>query len=513
MTITLPPAQPLPPMPQPPPPPVQGPWVPLWARRWPGPARPAAPATVVAVLGAAALGTLVLPLDRPGQGWLVAGVAALVALIIAARPVAPNGGPPPLVTEGAAGDGLRWGWATATIALLAVGTIRAAEWLFALCVLAALLTATIAAGRGKSVRALVYGATITPFAAARGLRWLAHGAAAMRRAGADGPKSRIAATTAIAAGLLVVFGALFASADAAFRELLGAVLPDLGAETVTRWVFLLPLMVAVISAAAYLWGAPPRTTDLDEPRYRPVRRAEWLVPLTALVLLFGAFVAVQATVLFGGARHVLTTAGLTYAEYARAGFWQLLVVTGLTLLVLAGAVRWAPRAGARDRTLVRVLLGLLAGLTLLIVASALYRMNTYADAYGLTRLRVLVFACELWLGAVFVLVLIAGIRLRAPWLPRAVVAAGVVALLGLAALDPDRMVAEHNLDRGTVDAAYLADLSADAVPALVGQPCLVARVAAHLREHPDEWYELNLARSRARDLLKDVPQTACPGVS
>jgi hypothetical protein len=60
---------------------------------------------------------------------------------------------------------------------------------------------------------------------------------------------------------------------------------------------------------------------------------------------------------------VLHTDGLTYAEYARSGFWQLSFVTALTLVVLAGAARWAPRAEPADRSLIRVVLGALAALT------------------------------------------------------------------------------------------------------------------------------------------------------
>ena len=67
------------------------------------------------------------------------------------------------------------------------------------------------------------------------------------------------------------------------------------------------------------------------------------MPLGVLDALFLAFVAVQATVLFGGHRHVLETEGLTYAEYARQGFWQLLWVSALTLLVLSAVIRVAGR--------------------------------------------------------------------------------------------------------------------------------------------------------------------------
>jgi hypothetical protein len=52
------------------------------------------------------------------------------------------------------------------------------------------------------------------------------------------------------------------------------------------------------------------------------------------VALFGAFAAAQLVVLAGGGRHVIETAGLTYAQYARSGFFQLLAVAVITLLIL-----------------------------------------------------------------------------------------------------------------------------------------------------------------------------------
>jgi hypothetical protein len=235
--------------------------------------------------------------------------------------------------------------------------------------------------------------------------------------------------------------------------------------------------------------------------------------------LFAAFVAVQLAVLFGGSRHVLETDGLTYADYARSGFWQLLLVTGLTLAVVAAAARWAPREARTDRLLIRMILGALATLTLVIVASALHRMNVYADTYGLTRLRLLVALCELWLGVVFLLVLIAGLRLRANWLARAIVGTGVLALLALAAANPDGLIADRNIARydrtHTIDARYLANLSADAVPALDRlaadqRDCVLNPISADLYRSPDDWRGWSYGRSHARALLKKRPAQRQP---
>src|SRR6185295_1110897 len=103
-------------------------------------------------------------------------------------------------------------------------------------------------------------------------------------------------------------------------------------------LFVAVFFSGVALSAAFLGAAPPAWDVLAPPPARPVRMAEWVVPIAVLDALFLSFVTIQLTVLFGGHRHVLDTAGLTYAEYARNGFGQLVVVTLLTLSVVAATV-------------------------------------------------------------------------------------------------------------------------------------------------------------------------------
>ncbi|HEU4348837.1 MAG TPA: DUF4173 domain-containing protein [Actinoplanes sp.] len=502
--------------PKPPLPPLHGPWpmVSPFGRRWPGPGRAASPATVLAVLFASVVAALSVPLDRGGVGWLVTALAGTAAVVVARLiPHRPHSTVPfpALALPARRDDPARYGWATVTVLLLGVGTVRAAGWLVLLCLATACLTGTLAVAGGRSVRAMAVALLMAIGSGFRALPWMTRGLDAIRSPGRGRDGTRIAATVAVSIALLVVFGSLFASADAGFANLLRKAGPDIDAATVTRWIFVFVVTLGILGGAAYLRAAPPNLSGMDGGSAKPVSRLEWAIPLTLLVLLFTLFVALQLAVLFGDSRYVLDTAGLTYAEYARSGFWELLVVTGLTLLVLAGAVRWAPRATTTDRALIRAILGALAVLTLVIVASALHRMNVYAGTYGLTRLRILVALCELWLGVTFLLVIVAGIRLRAAWLPRVVVAAGVLALLGLAAANPDRLIAEQNITRyeetGRIDLGYLADLSADAVPALLDLPqplrdCAVLDNHDRLTSDPGDWRGWSYGRAHAADLLR-----------
>ncbi|MFU8873312.1 DUF4153 domain-containing protein [Micromonospora sp. SL4-19] len=500
----------------------------VWERRWPGATGAARPVVLGAVAVAAGVSASVVPMDRPGLGWLVATVAGATALGTAGSPqvgvpdesgtTAGAGAVARPGATGASGRAARLAWAVATVALVGVGTVRAAGWLFALCLLAAVGTASLAVAGGRTPLGLLTAGVLPPIAGVRALPWAVRGLPRPRTR-PDGPSvGRSLVSLGVTAVLLLLFGLLFSSADAVFAGLVADALPDVSTVGVSGWLLRLLLVGAVLLGGAYLLAAPP-DLELRTGPARAVRRLEWVLPLALLDVLFAAFVLVQLTVLFGGSDHVLGTAGLTYAEYARGGFWQLLAVSALTLLVIAGAMRWAPRGTGADRALIRVLIGGLTVLSLVVVASALYRMRVYTDAYGVTRLRLVVATVELWLGLLFVLVGVATVRLRGAWLPRLVLGAGVVALLGLAVVNPDRLIADRNVDRwqriDRLDVEYLSRLSADAVPALDRLPepmrsCALREIAAQLPE--DGWRAANVGRAQARAVLGRVEAdaTGCP---
>jgi len=311
---------------------------------------------------------------------------------------------------------------------------------------------------------------------------------------------------------LVVFGLLLVSADALLAEWVDAALPDLSIDTFVLRAFILVAVGGVTLAGAYLGLNPPRVDRTGGPGQpgqpgQPVqRRYEWLAPVLVVDAVFAAFLVAQAAAFFGGHDYVRRTTGLTYADYVHQGFGQLTVATALTLLVIAVAVRKAPRVTPADRLWMRVALGALCLLTLVVVGSALHRMHLYQEAYGFTRLRLLVDVFEGWLGLVILLVAAAGVALRAGWLPGAGLVTAVVALLGIAAMNPDAWIARHNLDRyddtGKVDWSYLQGLSDDAVPVLAGLPQGQRECAlAGRSEYDGDWLEWNLGRSRAADHL------------
>jgi hypothetical protein len=290
------------------------------------------------------------------------------------------------------------------------------------------------------------------------------------------------------------------------------IVPDLEVESFVLRTFITVAVGGVVLAAAYLGINPPRVDTASRTNAPVQHRFEWLAPVLLVDAVFVVFLIAQASVVFGGHGYLRRTTGLTYAEYVHQGFGQLTVATALTLLVVWAASRKAPRATPQDRAWIRASLGLLCVLTLVVVASALYRMDVYQDAYGFTRLRLLVDVFEAWLGLLILATLAAGKALRAVWLPRLALLSGVGLLLGIAAINPDAWIAEQNVARyqetGKVDWLYLQGLSADAVPTLAGLPDNVRDCAlvGHVRKD-DDWLEWNHGRSEARPFLTDVDTT------
>lgn len=438
--------------------------------------------------------------DGLGLNLLIVTVPAALATYFAARDAGRRLRPWTLV------------WAVGGVALLSVPALRDAGWPTFLAVTSALALGSLALHGCRTWLGVVLGPFGLFGSLGTGLFWGVQGVRE-RAEGSRGRWAPVVRTAAVAVVLLIVFGALFASADAAFADLLGGLTPDVSVAD-GPWRTLLFVFGAVGALAAAHTAAAPLRWDRITVRPGPARgRIEWALPLIVLNLLFAAFIGVQLTVLFGGYDKVLSETGLTYSEYATQGFWQLLGATVLTLVVIALARRWAPRDGARDRTLVAAVLGVLCVLTLVVVASALRRMDLYVDAYGLTRLRVSVAAMELWLGLVIVLIMAAG-AFGGRWLPRAVAVSGAAGVLIFGLISPDALVAERNVERyrssDKIDVNYFQQLSADAVPALDTLPeplrsCALEGIERNLGDADEPWYATSWGESRARDILRERP--------
>jgi hypothetical protein len=332
----------------------------------------------------------------------------------------------------------------------------------------------------------------------------------------------------IAAPLLLLFGALLAAADAVFERL---ILSAIGVDIGTLVEHAAVIVVLAWAIGGYLRGATGGRTSLPDARPAPPVRlggVEVALVLGLLDLLFLAFVVVQFRYFFGGADRVETSTSLTYAEYARRGFFELCAVAALVLPLLL-LLHWLLDGGRRsDQRVFRTLAGVQVALLAVIVASALQRMRLYQREYGLTELRLYTTAFMLWLAAVFLWLAATVLRGRRERFAFGLLVSGLAAIASLHALNPDALIVRTNTERAAegrrFDARYAASLSADAVPTLVGalprvgeaDRCLLVDA---LRRHRSEleatdWRAWSLSRRQAAAALRSEPfraaAAACP---
>jgi hypothetical protein len=337
----------------------------------------------------------------------------------------------------------------------------------------------------------------------------------------------------IALPILLVFGALLSSADPRFEQLLSTLIAiDFGA-TISHI-----MLAAFIAwwAAGYLRaaGVADRPLGLNS-EWRPPRLtlgiAELATVLGLVDALFALYVAIQLPHLFGGAARVRAVAGLTMAEYARGGFFQLVVVAALVVPLLLAGAALVRRDVERPWRIFRALALVMIVLVAVMIVSALQRLGLYVASFGLTEDRVYATAIVAWLAIVFGLLIATVLRRRDAGFALGALASAWLVLAALDLMNPQARVVETNANRavdGTeFDWKYASQLSIDGGPALAkamgrldeNGRCAVALslvAVANDREGglAEDWRSWNAARVRAFDAAAAVnPRSvlaACP---
>jgi len=476
-------------------------------------------------LGLGALGDLLLRPAPPGLGAGLWVLALATAAIVGRSRIASLGAPYPVVPlAAAAAFGLGFLWRDSRILQATFGAAAMAAWATAFVDRPARAGVTSHATASSAAIASAVLAAPLVFARTR-----------ERRGTATGRGVRVAlAGMVLAAPLLLVFGTLFAAADPLFARYTSDLARSLD-EAVGHLATILGVawLTGGLIAGLALARCP---ADLELGRPRAAIGDAVAVALTLVVALFSAFLAVQARALLGGSAWIEARVGLSYAEYARQGFFHLLASAGIALPIVLAA-DWAVAPGDLRRRRMAALSGALVLMVLAVLASAARRMALYVDAYGLTELRLYASAVMAWLVPTFVAFAIAAFRgTRERFAFQALVAGGCV-VLALAVLDPPAAIVRFNASRGPgsvegFDALYASSLGADAVPALLQilpslphEPkCVVARdlLSRAVARRDADWRTYNVSRVRAGALLAaaegelrqtvvDCPQT--PGRS
>ena len=217
-------------------------------------------------------------------------------------------------------------------------------------------------------------------------RWLAQKDAVQKKV-----LIRVLLGLALALPCVCLLAAVLSSADAIFYRSMNEIFDQFSGwltfGNVIRWL-------AGILGGSYLFCLL-YAARISEKLPSSGKQANFRADLLILNLFLGAVLAVYTLFVFIQFKYLFAQAalpfGLTYSAYARKGFFELLFLSGVNILLILLAVRFGREKEGAGKRIMQSLCCYLCAVTLVLLASAFYRMWLYCDDDGLTRLRFLVF--------------------------------------------------------------------------------------------------------------------------
>ena len=333
--------------------------------------------------------------------------------------------------------------------------------------------------------------------------------------------------------LLVIFIALFASADAIFGETVKQILRYFDQPEFLLHAVLL-IFITLLTLGLFAIAFANRVMQLKSVqsflftarRVTQFPLTEISVVLLVLNAVFGLFLLSHIGYLFLAGDSLSSIAessayiqqqNTTYAEHARSGFFQLLVAAGfatLLVLLLEKYRRFQTIAVQKNQgRRLEVISMLLLGQVFLVDLSAAGRLWMYIDAYGLTQLRFYS------LIGIPVIALIIGVLIWILWKEQRLVTLlqgvmiifiGTIALLNLS--NPDALIARYNIalfggGSGKLDGAYLRSLSLDAAPVLLTTE---EPITAELNKVPGRYYYGTETMTYVMEVQKEINKRSQP---
>lgn len=316
--------------------------------------------------------------------------------------------------------------------------------------------------------------------------------------------------------LLFVIMNLLISADQQFGQLVGMLPRWLSSIKIGDGVFrTAATLIYALSIFGLLQVTRKKGTPEEKPAAEKEKSTSWdsIVSLTVLVLLnivYLLFVIVQFKYFFSETLQD----GYTYAEFARRGFFELLFVAMLNLLIISTIITFTDLGSRVIRTVIRGMLTLLVIFSGIMLYSAFIRLLMYEEAYGFTFTRVLAHSFMIFL------LVILGYSLMRIWLEklsllRFYIISSIVFYTLINTAQLESFVVTQNLERykatGKIDIYYLDMLSYEGVEGLVRLyqlnpdypelKQLLLNRKNELQAADTKWNSINLSRKNAERLL------------
>ncbi|MBI2601396.1 DUF4173 domain-containing protein [Candidatus Daviesbacteria bacterium] len=267
----------------------------------------------------------------------------------------------------------------------------------------------------------------------------------------------------IAVPLLFVLTFLLFNADPVFAKVLNDLSKNLGGRLAISLIIFIALFLVGIIKFIQKREAENVLHIEEEKAY------EFLVILVGIVSLLGLFIFIQVKYLFSKVGelelHQLGISSLTYSEYVRKGFFELLMASAIAALVIIYILKLLHSLKGSRKSFVQLFSILLTGEIGLLLLSAAQRLNLYATTHGLTRARIFGFIFLVWLVSILVILAFRIFReYKKGIVFKTTLATIILALVSINAVNIDGLIATKYKPtvNGEIDYFYISEISADA---------------------------------------------------
>lgn len=338
----------------------------------------------------------------------------------------------------------------------------------------------------------------------------------------------------LAIPILILLTLFLTSADPIFAQRVKSLYTWFDINNMGEYIFrsIYIFMIAYLLLSAYYFGLVESKKIGKKQPARPILKPfsgfieSWII-LGAVNLLFLSFVILQFTYLFGGETNI-NVEGFTYSEYAVRGYFELVAVVIITLILFYVMAMITKRKTNTQRWIFSGLGLLLFGQTGIILASAFKRLTLYEAVYGFTRLRTMTHISIFWIGLLLLAVIVLEITRKMERLAIILICITLGFGLTVNLVNIDGFIVQKNVDRAIneteynsdepLDTSYLYSLSYDSIPPLISlhaDPAtpeivrndiggvLACRLATLDTPEEQSWPSIHYSELRAINLLEE----------
>lgn len=329
----------------------------------------------------------------------------------------------------------------------------------------------------------------------------------------------------IVAPFLLIILILLASADMVFEHYISEIPLIINIKFLKTLFYQIVIAILVylyLFSYFYRYLNPSKKTDSDNTiveknmdetlnkEKKPFDAVVCITFLSCINLIYSSFSMIQLSYLFGSINSILPQ-GVTYAEYARKGFFELVAVTLINLSILLIINNGVKKEGKLYMA-IKVLNSLLVAFTFIMLLSAHFRMSLYENTFGLTYLRILTHSFMVYILFLLIVALykIWNDKIR---ILKAYIVISIISYLIVNFMNIDVIIAKNNIARyketQKIDFYYLTLLSYDAVPYIaelsnVDDKDLSKKADIYLKElyhklpEREKWQSFNISKLKAK---------------